>query len=194
MRIDPALAERIIAALFEGCYVRSCERLFGVHRDTVCDLVLEVGERCQRFFLDNMVHLDVSSAQVDEIWSWAGCRQKTAERKGKDQGEYGDVWIHTAICPQSKMMLAYHCGRRGDSDTHAFAHKLARAVAGRVQVNSDGLTNYLTALPEAFGNRVDHAAVDARPNRPVENIMMATSTSTIENAGEFCNVTSSQIR
>jgi len=37
---------QIIAALTEGCSIRSVERLTGVHRDTIMRLGVKVGEGC----------------------------------------------------------------------------------------------------------------------------------------------------
>jgi IS1 family transposase len=132
--------------------------MFQTHRDTICNLLLDVGERCERYFSETIREIEVSSAECDEIWSWTGCREKTRIRLKKNE-EHGDCWIHTAIDPKSKLLLCYHIGRRSVNDTQEFAYRLVDAVSGCVQVNTDGLTNYRTALPIAFGMRVHHAAV-----------------------------------
>ncbi|MAD79896.1 MAG: IS1 family transposase [Planctomycetaceae bacterium] len=158
MRIEVAKAEKVVQALLEGCSIRSVERMFDIHRDTVMALVLELGDRCKRYFFDTLKGLDADVIECDEVWSWAGCKERTRERLGKGE-EYGDVWFHTAIDPGTKLLACWHAGRRSDEDTHAFAYKLAEAVSGSVMVSTDGLSNYRTALPMAFGTRVHHAAV-----------------------------------
>src|SRR5947209_4900046 len=44
---------RVIAALTEGCSVRATERLTDVHRETILNLGMRVGEGCRRL-LDGM--------------------------------------------------------------------------------------------------------------------------------------------
>lgn len=158
MRLPRDKAEFILNLLLEGNSIRSTMRLTGVDQNTIMALVLEVGERCERYFTARLRNLTVSSAQCDELWDFTYCKERTRERKGYGQ-QHGDCWIHTGIDPKSKLLLAYHVGRRSDDDTKAFAWKLADAIAGFVQINTDGLTNYMTALPQAFGLRLSHAAV-----------------------------------
>jgi hypothetical protein len=38
-----------LGMLLEGMSIRAVERLTGLHRDTICELILVVGENCQRF-------------------------------------------------------------------------------------------------------------------------------------------------
>lgn len=158
LRIDVGKAEAVIGALMEGCSIRSIERMLNIHRDTVLALILQVGERCREFFFRTIQGIQTEVIECDEIWSWAGCKERTRERKGYGE-EYGDVWFHTAIDPESKLLVCWHAGRREAEDTREFCYKLADAVAGYVQISTDGLSNYRIGLPMAFGVRVSHAAV-----------------------------------
>jgi transposase len=44
----------VIASLLEGNSVRSTERMTGVHRDTICRLLVETGENCAALLDSNM--------------------------------------------------------------------------------------------------------------------------------------------
>ncbi len=46
--------EQIIRLFVEGCSVRSIERITGIHRDTILNVLIIVGERCERL-LERMV-------------------------------------------------------------------------------------------------------------------------------------------
>src|SRR5262249_1143977 len=48
MRLDLDKAALCISLLSEGSSIRSTERVTGVHRDTICSLLLVVGDKCGR--------------------------------------------------------------------------------------------------------------------------------------------------
>ena len=62
MRIDLDNAARVLGMLLEGMSIRACERLTGMKRDTICDLILTVGENCERFL---RTIKDVPDATID---------------------------------------------------------------------------------------------------------------------------------
>ena len=47
----------------------------------------------------------------------------------------------------TKLILAWHLGRRTTEDTHEFARKLAVATTGHFQITTDGFRPYQTAIP-----------------------------------------------
>jgi hypothetical protein len=47
----------VIASLLEGNSVRSTERMTGVHRDTICRLLVQVGDHCGEVMNDYMRNL-----------------------------------------------------------------------------------------------------------------------------------------
>jgi len=85
-----------------------------------------------------------------------GCKEKTRERN--NYAEYfGDAYCFTAIERDTKLMIAWHLGKRSPQDTLLFAEKLSRATNGRFQLTTDGFTPYRTAIPHTLGSRVDFA-------------------------------------
>jgi hypothetical protein len=81
---------RIISALTEGNSIRATARMVNVHRDTVMDLGLRVGEGCAR--LHNRLVRDVAAhvIECDEEWSWI--HTKSARVKPTDPTEWGDAY------------------------------------------------------------------------------------------------------
>ena len=66
----------VIAALTEGCSIRSTERLTGIHRDTIMRLAARVGFGAIKFH-DRTVHsLQVPRLELDEAWSFVGKKQR----------------------------------------------------------------------------------------------------------------------
>src|SRR5882724_6453591 len=105
---------RVIAALTEGCSVRATERLTDVHRETILNLGVRVGDGCHRL-LDGMLRgLQVGVVELDEQWSFVGCKQKNAK-----PGEYerGDSWLFIALDATSKAVITYTVGKRTGETT-----------------------------------------------------------------------------
>jgi IS1 family transposase len=139
--------------LLEGMSIRACERITGVHRDTLVNLVVQVGERCKSFMERELQGIPVDDVQADEIWGFVGMKEKTRKKKQRCE-EYGDVYTYTAIERNTKMLVAFHVGRRSDYDTLQFARKLDDATGGYFQLSTDGYTPYRVAIPLTFGMRV----------------------------------------
>jgi transposase-like protein len=118
----------VLQHLVEGCSIRSTERITGVHRDTILRLLVVVGGKCERMMEERIKGLRVSEVQCDEQWQYIGMKQKTMHRKGIDDSKVGDSWVFTAIERNSKLILAWHLGKRTEADTIAFTEKLAHAT------------------------------------------------------------------
>jgi IS1 family transposase len=89
----------------------------------------------------------VEDVQADEIWGYVGCKEKTRERHNWYAGTLGDAYCYTALERYTKLVLAWHLGKRCHDDTEAFALKLSRATNGLFQLTTDGYRTYLTAIP-----------------------------------------------
>jgi hypothetical protein len=55
--------------------------------------------------------------------------------------------------------IAYHTGKRDSANTDQFVQDLRSRVLGVPESSTDGFTPYLTAIRDAFGNRVAHGVV-----------------------------------
>jgi IS1 family transposase len=115
-----------------------------------------VGRRALTYWRERMQNLPAMDVEVDEIWGFVGCKEKTRQRQHYGE-EYGDAYCFTAIERSSKLLLAWHLGRRTGNDTVLFAENLRRAVTGRCQLTADGFHPYENAIPAVFGGQVDFA-------------------------------------
>ncbi|HEY4905050.1 MAG TPA: IS1 family transposase [Candidatus Sulfotelmatobacter sp.] len=145
----------VISSLLEGNSVRSTERMTGVHRDTICRLLVETGDRCNEIMDSKMRNLRCGYVQCDEIWTYCGKKQRRI-RQG-DSPELGDQWVFVAIDAESKLVPVFTVGKRTEETTWYFVNDLAEGLANRIQLTCDGFVFYRNAVEDAFGAEVDFA-------------------------------------
>lgn len=147
----------IVRALVEGCSIRSTVRMTGTSKNTVAKLLVDLGKACSEFQNDALRNLPCKRLQLDEIWSFVGCKEKNipADRQG-DFG-IGDVWTWTAICAETKIVPSWLVGSRDGDCATRFVTDLASRLANRVQITTDGHKAYLDAMDTAFGLNVDYS-------------------------------------
>lgn len=144
----------ILRCLIEGNSVLSTSRITGVAKNTILGYLAEAGEACTEFQNRMMVNLPCETLQLDEIWSFVGCKEKA---KAKAKGQHpGDVWTWTSICAETKLIPCWRVGDRSATTAFEFCADLAGRFTGRVQITSDGLESYKWAIGANFSD-VDFA-------------------------------------
>ncbi len=112
--------------------------------------------------IEKIKGLHVQHVQADEMWGFVGMKEKTKKRKqtvapnGPD-GSLGDAWTFVAMESNTKLVIAWHLGRRGTKDTVEFTEKIYNATEGRFQLTTDGFAAYPDAVAYSLGTRVDFA-------------------------------------
>ncbi len=71
--------------------------------------------------------------------------------------EAGDVWTWTALNADSKLIVSYLVGGRDSGYALEFMDDVAKRLANRVQLTTDGHKAYLEAIEDAFGGDIDYA-------------------------------------
>jgi IS1 family transposase len=69
----------------------------------------------------------------------------------------GDAYCFVGIERNTKLILAWHLGRRSAHDTRLFMEKLREATDGRFQLTTDAFPPYPNAVERSFGIDVDYA-------------------------------------
>jgi len=156
-RLSPAKRTEIIAALVEGCSIRATCRMTGAAKNTVVKLLVELGEVCARYQDETLRGLTCRRIQCDEIWSFCYAKAKNVPAEHKGQFGYGDVWTWTAIDADSKLVLSWCIGGRDSYTALAFMQDVARRLAQRVHLTTDGHKVYLDAVERTFGRNIDYA-------------------------------------
>ena len=148
----------VVKALVEGNSIRSTVRLTGVAKNTIQKLILDLGAACAAYMDANLRNLPCKRVQCDEIWSFIGAKDKnvTPELREKNP-DAGSVWTWTALCADTKLIIACLVGGRDAGYAHAFMQDVASRLRNRVQLTTDGHKPYLNAVEDAFGVDIDYA-------------------------------------
>jgi IS1 family transposase len=148
---------QILHMLVEGNSLRAVTRMTGVSINTVTKLLIDAGKACADYQDRAFRDLPCRRIQVDEIWSFTYSKQKNVAAAKRKDLAYGDTWTWTAICADTKLIPSWLVGGRDSDYAMAFMDDLARRLAHRVQLTSDGHKAYLEAVEGAFGGDVDYA-------------------------------------
>lgn len=143
----------ILGCLVEGNSIRSTERLTEVHRETILNLLLQVGGGCHALH-DRMVRgLNCAYIELDEVWAFVW--KKQGRLTEDDPEERGDAYTFVAEDAASKLTLCWRTDKRTLPAAVAFAADLRGRVLNRPQITADGFTSYPEAIEQAFGCEVD---------------------------------------
>jgi IS1 family transposase len=148
---------QILSALVEGCSLRSTSRMAGVSINSVTKLLIDAGKACDAFQHRVMRDLRCAKLQIDEIWSFCYAKEKNVPDRLKGTMGYGDVWTFVAIDADTKLIPSWMVGNRDACNATSFVQDVARRLANRVQLTTDGHRMYLEAVEAAFGGEVDFA-------------------------------------
>ncbi len=159
MRLPVDRALLCLHLLCEGNAVRAVERITGTEKKTILRLLVQVGEGCERLLAETVKAVPVQDVQADELWTYIRCKQGTRERNKIADPDAGDAYCYIGIERHSKLVLAWHLGRRNTWDAHDFMAKLSTATAGSFQLSTDGFNAYPNAVEYNLGARVDYAQV-----------------------------------
>jgi IS1 family transposase len=105
-----------------------------------------------------MQGLNCQRIQVDEIWGFIGKKQKNLRRGDRAKG-FGDAYTFVAIDPDTKLVPSYLVGKRDMYFARMFMEDLAPRLRNRVQLSSDGLDAYPSAVERGFGCEVDFGTI-----------------------------------
>ena len=87
---------QLLGMMVEGNSIRAIVRMTGVSKNTVTKLLEDAGEAL--FYHDQYVRgVAAKRVQCDEIWSFAGCKQKNVAKAKRKDLAYGDVWTWVAM-------------------------------------------------------------------------------------------------
>ena len=147
--------------LLEGVSIRATSRLTGTDKTAIIDLMVTIGQRCERFLKSRIQGVKVSEVECDEMWGFIGMKEKTRERLNRGQ-EFGDCYCYVAMERNTKLVLTYHVEKRSSEGTWEFINNLYFATSGRFQISTDGYRPYQAAVPLIFNFNVDFSQVIKR--------------------------------
>ncbi len=156
-KLPLAKRAQILAMLCEGASMRSVSRLADVSINTVSKLLVDAGKACATFHDDTVRDVKAKRVQCDEIWSFTAAKQKNVAAMKAPVDGAGDTWTWTAIDADTKLIVSHFVGGRDGECAMMFMDDVAKRLATRVQLTTDGHRAYLDAVEGAFGCDVDFA-------------------------------------
>lgn len=159
MIIPMEKATLAIQLLIEGTSIRTAERITGLHRDTICRLLVLAGEKAEKIMATHVRNITANDVECDEIWGYVGKKEgHKTEEEAKDEG-LGDTYCFVAVERNTKLVINFALGRRNQATTDVFIEGLRDALTPghRFQITTDGFKPYVSAITTTLGHRVDFA-------------------------------------
>ena len=141
----------------EGISLRAITRLTGISRTTLIKLLEDAGEAFSEYQDRTLMNLNCKRLQVDEAWAFCYAKQKNVPTAKAAPEGAGDIWTWVGLDAQSKLAVSWYVGGRDSKAAMIFMDDLAKRLANRVQLTSDGHKAYLEAVEGAFGGNIDYA-------------------------------------
>lgn len=118
-----------------GNSIRSTERITGIDRTTIMRLLVP-GEKCERLMSARIQNVRAEHLELDEGWSYIGCRQKRVQPEMDEPYLKGDQYTFSALESSTKLVMVWELGKR---DAHRI-EKIRQAVSvdHRFDVSTDG--------------------------------------------------------
>ncbi len=160
MRIPQDKAVIALKMLAEGSGLRSISRLTGLHRDTICRLLVHVGKQCERFMEERIFNVPVQDVQVDELWGFVGMKKRTKSKLGIENPLVGDAYVFIGIERNSKLILSWHLGERNKEHAVQFLNKLNLVTANRFQISTDAWKGYGETVTQCLGAKADYGSAE----------------------------------
>ena len=156
-KLPLAKRAQILTLLCEGSSMRSIERITGCSINTVSKLLVDAGKACAAFHDEQVRNVRSKRIQCDEIWSFTYAKQKNVAGAKTAPEQAGDTWTWTALDAYTKLIVSHFVGGRDSECAMWFMDDVAKRLANRVQMTTDGHKAYLEAIEGAFGCDVDYA-------------------------------------
>jgi len=159
MYIPKEKAALALQLLLEGNSIRSTMRITGLDQNTIMKALVLAGEKCERLLSEKISNLRVKDVQVDEIWGFVQKKENHKRPEEQAVDAIGDAYTFVGIERNTKLILAWHLGRRTKVHTMFFMQKLRKAVNPHhwFQLTADGFPPYVTAVEYYFNDKIDFA-------------------------------------
>jgi IS1 family transposase len=146
---------KVLQLLCEGMSIRAICRVLNVGKNTVARLLVTAGVASMDYQDKHLTNLRCRKIEVDELWTFVGAKEKNVADADKSDFR-GDTWTWVSLDADSKLIPAWYIGNRDGEAAKFFVQNLAKRLAFRVQLTSDGHQPYLEAVDEAFGGDIDY--------------------------------------
>ena len=151
-RLPTERRAQVLGCLVEGVSIRGTVRVTGAAKNTVTNLLVDLGRAASEYQDGALVNLPTRRVECDEIWSFCHSKAKNVSPEHEGEFGYGDVWTWTAIDADTKLVPSWLVGERTVEDAYLFLSDLKSRLRNRVQLTTDGHRPYLTVVEPLFGS------------------------------------------
>jgi transposase-like protein/IS1 family transposase len=160
VRLPREKVQMILHCLVEGNSVRGTARLCDVEKRTVLNLLKLAGENCEKLFTERVRNVRVADLELDEVWRFVGCKQKRLTPERIQPSMVGDAYVFVGFERTSKLVVAWHLGKRNRVNTEDFISKIRWATAAvPFDVSTDAFQPYESAIDGGLYDRTSHTEV-----------------------------------
>ena len=156
-RLPSEKRQQILQLMVEGMSLRAITRLTGTSRTTLLKLLADAGRAFSEYQDRALMNLPCRRVQVDEAWAFCYAKQKNVPTAKAAPEGAGDIWTWVGLDAESKLAVSWYIGGRDGEAAMVFMDDLAKRLANRVQLTSDGHKAYLDAVEGAFGGDIDYS-------------------------------------
>src|SRR5258706_5792869 len=103
MRISLDKAETVLKLMLEGMSIRSIQRVTEIHQETILNLLVLAGERCEKLMNRRIKGIAVKDVEADEIWGFVKMKRNTRLDKNIEDPFVGDAYTFVGIERHSKL-------------------------------------------------------------------------------------------
>ncbi|MGH7687326.1 MAG: IS1 family transposase [Candidatus Dormibacteria bacterium] len=156
-RLTAAKRVAVVRCLVEGTSIRATVRITGVAKNTVTKLLVDLGAACSEHQDRALRNLRCQHVEADEIWSFCNAKARNVPDEHRGDREWGDVWTWVAIDADTKLVPSWAIGDRSASMAMELTDDLAKRLASRIQLTTDGHHAYWDAVDGTWATNVDYA-------------------------------------
>jgi hypothetical protein len=131
-----------------------------VEKRTVLKIPKLAGEFSERLLPERVRNVRVHDLELDELWTFVSCKQKQLKPEPAEKRMAGDAYTSIGLERTSKLVVAWHLGKRDRVNTEDVIFKIRWATApGRFDVSTDAFQPYENAIDAGLYDRANHSQV-----------------------------------
>jgi hypothetical protein len=131
-RLCKAQRTQVLHLLCEGSSIRATTRLTGISKTTVLKLLQDAGQAAAWYQDRVLRNLPCKRIQVDELWGFVAVKEAHRLKAKKNKADdNGDVWVWIATCADTKLVPAFHVGKRDVVSAFDLMLELSDRLDGR---------------------------------------------------------------